>query len=43
MSKSTLEKWYDELYQLMVTAYICMEKEGRIEAINSLKKEIKQS
>lgn len=43
MSKSTLEKWYDELYQLMLTAYICMEKEGRIEAINSLKKEIKQS
>lgn len=43
MSKVKLEKWYDELYQLILTAYICMENEKRINAIDKLKTEITKS
>lgn len=40
MNKAKLEKWYDELYQLMLTAYICMENIKRLDAVDKLKKEI---
>lgn len=42
MNKAKLEKWYDELYQLMLTAYLCMENVKRIDAVDKLKTEIKQ-
>lgn len=41
MSKSKLEKWYDELYQLILTAYLCLESVNRIKAVDKLKTEIK--
>lgn len=42
MSKAKLEKWYDELYQLMLTAYLCMENVKRIDVVDKLKTEITQ-
>lgn len=42
MKKDKLEKWYDELYQLMLTAYLCMENVKRIDAVDKLKTEITQ-
>lgn len=42
MNKTKLEKWYDELYQLMLTAYLCMENVKRIDAVDKLKTEITQ-
>lgn len=42
MNTTDLEKWYDELYQLMLTAYLCMENVKRIDAVDKLKTEITQ-
>lgn len=42
MNKAELEEWYDELYQLMLTAYLCMENVKRIDAVDKLKTEITQ-
>lgn len=40
MRKAKLEKWYDELYQLMLTAYITLENKKRILEVDKLKAEI---
>ncbi len=40
MKKVKLEMWYDELYHLMLTAYICMENKNRLAEIDRLKVEI---
>lgn len=40
MKKSSLEKWYDELYQLILTAYILIENKERMVEIDKLKMEI---
>ena len=41
MSKTKLEGWYDELYQLMLTAYILLDNKNRILKIAQLKQDIK--
>lgn len=40
MHLSTLEKWYDELYQLMLSAYMSLENIKRIAKIKTLKSTI---
>ncbi|MCH5212823.1 MAG: hypothetical protein J1G06_07400 [Oscillospiraceae bacterium] len=40
MKKSNLEKWYDELYQLILAAYILIDNKARMVEINNLKTEI---
>ena len=41
MSKAKLEGWYDELYQLILTAYILLDNRNRIPKIAQLKQDIK--
>lgn len=38
MSKIELEKYYDELYQLILTAYLCLENINRFKIVDKLKK-----
>ena len=40
MKKATLENWYDELYQLMLTAYTLLDNKERMKKIAMLKQEI---
>lgn len=40
MKKTTLENWYDELYQLMLTAYTLLNNKERMKKIATLKQEI---
>lgn len=40
MRKSTLEKWYDELYQLMLTAYLILDAKTRMINVDKLKLDV---
>lgn len=40
MRKNKLEKWYDELYQLMLTAYLVLDSKERLNSVDCLKEEI---
>lgn len=39
MNNAALEKWYDELYHLMLAAYLCMENVDILNEVEKLKKE----
>lgn len=43
MRKATLEKWYDELYQMILLAYLKLEQKGRKVKIKELKQKIVES
>lgn len=40
MSKKTLEQWYDELYQMMLIAFLELDQQGRMIKISKLKNDI---
>lgn len=40
MKKTTLEKWYDELYQMILFAYLSLENKDREEKVKALKHKI---
>lgn len=40
MSKARLEKWYDELYQMLLLAYLLLDNVGRTETVRDLKGKI---
>ena len=40
MQKKTLEKWYDKLYELMLTAYMVLDSREHLSNVDSLKTEI---
>lgn len=40
MRKDTLEKWYDELYQMMLLAFLLIDNEKRTEKVKELKTKI---
>ena len=40
MKKATLEKWYDELYQLMLTAYMVLDSKATLSDVDKLKSDI---
>jgi hypothetical protein len=40
MDNSTLEHWYDELYQMMLLAYLQLDQVGRNEKVRELKQTV---
>lgn len=40
MRKATLEKWYDELYQLMLAAYMILDSKAKLTGVDKLKSDI---
>lgn len=40
MTKARLEKWYDELYQMMLLAFLLLDNVGRTENVKGLKEKI---
>lgn len=40
MSKSRLEKWYDELYQMILLAFLILDNVGRAESVKELKNKV---
>lgn len=40
MTKARLEKWYDELYQMMLLAFLLLDNVNRTENVKELKEKI---
>ena len=40
MRKDRLEKWYDELYQMLLLAFLLMDNTKRVEKVKELKEKI---
>lgn len=40
MTKARLEKWYDELYQMMLLAFLLLDNVDRTENVKELKEKI---